>query len=205
MRQSPHGHSSVATATLVAVVTGLTGLAANLLTNSRPDSDFIITVLALGVSILSLGAATVSTKAASRRSDEVRATIESADRQSDIGLFAAEQAGVDATRLYGQLVHDTTLPAEVRYIYGWSRLEAVMRSTVRGAKADDMAGRPIGSLIAAFAEVKGLSEEDKNRLRALLKIRNEVVHGGVGDVSTDTIEQALKDLDTYAGLTSRGS
>jgi hypothetical protein len=193
--------SPVATTILVTAVAALAGLAANLLSDVKPNSTATITLAALGTSAVGLIAAAANVRSAKRASERVRASIDSADRQSDFTLLTSQRSGVDASHLYNQVIHDSNLPPEVRYIYAWSRLESAMRGTLRNAGVDDMTGRPMGALIAAFADAEGLTEDDKDRLRVLLQLRNHVVHGASNAPDREHIEQALQELDSYTRLT----
>lgn len=191
---------------LTTAVVALTGVVANLASAAEGSTiERVTNYLSLAVGLLGVMLGVISAGQSKKASKATVDVLESAQRQAEAARMAAQEAGLDADRMYEQFMRSVDIPIEVRFIYAWARLERIMRSVVRDRSGDDLIGRPLGTLISEFIEAVGLASEDKNRLRDLLGIRNSVVHGSKIEADNLELKQGLKELDYYARMASEGN
>lgn len=178
----------------------LVGILTNLATRVGVESiDRLANIIGLVLGVLAVALGASYARQAKQTSYDVRKALSSAQRQADSIDVTASQSGVDPSLMYESVLQDLRLPAEIRFIYAWSRLERIMRSTSRTIRGDDLVGLPLGRLISEFAEILGLGSKDKDELRDLLQMRNALVHRAKGDSAPDRdIELAIERLIYYA-------
>jgi hypothetical protein len=93
-------------------------------------------------------------------------------------------------------------------IQEWLLFEEAMRRIVGRRSGTTMRGKPLGVLIAAYGREVGLSDDEKDRIQRLARLRNDIVHNPSRPFSEQDLlgaRRALRDMTSRALAAENGA